>query len=793
MGTTFRGLAQKETNVWNFGNRSGLNFNTSPPTQLFDSQINTVEGSASISDKNGNLLFYTDGATVYNRYHQVMASGLYGSYTSTQSALIILKPGSSSIYYIFTTDQGGYSSSNPNGLNYSEVNMCLGNGLGGIEQGKKNIPLSKPATEKLSAVLHKNGTDVWVLVHGLGDEFNAFLVTGDGVNNTPVKSNCGFYQKDYQPPEAVYWSTRYSFTIGQMKFSPQGDKIALGILPGGHVEIFDFDNTTGKVSNAQTLLHQKPKQGESLVYGIEFSPDGNQLYACNNISVKQSIFQRSKIDTLYQQIIKYNLKAGGTKEIIQSASLLENRILSKPIVNNVEEMASLQLAPDGKIYCQRATYDSVLDTLGIINNPNAIDFNEVGYQHTGIIIYKVIPPVNSYLYPHYGLPGFLASYFNPAPSIAYQVKCDKGIADFSIYNEKNIAKIHWDFGDSSGNNNESDSLNPTHTYLKNGAFEVSALVSLNDQSVLTLSKRIYINTLMDNFLGNDTTLCQQQFLNLDLTQLGGAYTWQDGSTNTIYKVSKDGLYWVDVCKGECHKRDSIRVIFKNYPLMKIDLGPDKVICDEKPVLLNASVPDGKYLWQDGSTQNTFLAFKTGKYYVESKNECGRVVDTINLTFQKIPEIHFSEDTLVCFGTPPSYDLTYLEKAGYVLKSKELLHSTVLNIPSSGTYSVEVSTKDCKYTYNFKVLFTECPEKMMVPNVFTPNHDPENLNETFELVGFEKRKWALYIYNRLGKEVYKNEAYANEWKGDGLVNGIYYYYLKDSKSDKSFKGWVEILR
>ena len=49
----------QQANYWYFGDKAGLNFNTSPPTALTDGQLNTFEGCATISDNNGALLFYT--------------------------------------------------------------------------------------------------------------------------------------------------------------------------------------------------------------------------------------------------------------------------------------------------------------------------------------------------------------------------------------------------------------------------------------------------------------------------------------------------------------------------------------------------------------------------------------------------------------------------------------------------------------------------------------------------------------------------------------------------------------
>ena len=83
--------AQNQTDNWYFGNKAGLNFSTCTPTILTDGQVNTDEGVATISDANGNLLFYTDGVTVWNKQHLIMVNGtgLAGHPSSTQSAVIV--------------------------------------------------------------------------------------------------------------------------------------------------------------------------------------------------------------------------------------------------------------------------------------------------------------------------------------------------------------------------------------------------------------------------------------------------------------------------------------------------------------------------------------------------------------------------------------------------------------------------------------------------------------------------------------------------------------------------------
>src|SRR4051812_45301770 len=83
----FFGVAQKQANIWYFGNRAGLDFNQIPPQPLSNSNLNSVEGTASIADNNGKLLFYTNGLAIMNRKHLLMKNGgaLAGHPSSTNN------------------------------------------------------------------------------------------------------------------------------------------------------------------------------------------------------------------------------------------------------------------------------------------------------------------------------------------------------------------------------------------------------------------------------------------------------------------------------------------------------------------------------------------------------------------------------------------------------------------------------------------------------------------------------------------------------------------------------------
>ena len=147
-------FAQPENNWWYFRNIA-IDFNEVPPVVHSTSAMNTVEGSASISNSEGDLLFYTNGVTVWNRNNLPMPNGegLLGNVSSTQSALIVPTPSDCNTYYVFTTPAQDLVTP----LSYSIIDMTLDGGLGDLTL--KNVPLITGVTERLTATLHANGID----------------------------------------------------------------------------------------------------------------------------------------------------------------------------------------------------------------------------------------------------------------------------------------------------------------------------------------------------------------------------------------------------------------------------------------------------------------------------------------------------------------------------------------------------------------------------------------------------------------------------------------------------------
>jgi Secretion system C-terminal sorting domain len=212
---------------------------------------------------------------------------------------------------------------------------------------QKNVLLAQEMTEKLSGTRHANGRDYWVLAHRLNsNEFLAFPITAAGVG-TPVVSAVG-------SPHLADPADRLSQPwAGQLKVSPDGRRLAcaLNCRNGCPFELFDFDATTGRVSNPRSL--------ERLAYhnGVSFSPDNTKLYViAAEVDANDYYFGGG--------VIQYDLATEPVGRVLLSfRSLFDGRLTTGG-------SGGLQLGPDGRIYATSVAPDNGGYSLGRIAEPN---------------------------------------------------------------------------------------------------------------------------------------------------------------------------------------------------------------------------------------------------------------------------------------------------------------------------------------------------------------------------------------------------------------------------------------
>ena len=840
-------LAQKEANIWYFGQHAGLDFNGSSPKLINSPRLNQLEGCATISDKSGNLLFYTDGITVWNKMHQIMpnGTGLLGDNSSTQSALIVPIPNNGSLFYIFTvpTWEPVYEHE---GLRYSLVNMALNGGLGVIVE--KNILLVSGTTEKLAAVKHCNNTDVWIMTtirHT--NSFYAINVTEKGICTYPVVSKAGQMQRQFQ---------------GHLKFSPDGTKLVT-VMPMQDTEIFNFDRNSGKVTYWKAIpgtISSGSAFGESY-YGASFSPDGTKLYLSSGWF--------PAIDASCEKLVQYDLNVA---DITTSRTIIYDNSGANPGSCLSWGVGALQLGPDGKIYVTSWTSESnAFDYLHVIANPNqagtACNFIKNGFHLEGKL-------------GSLGLPNFIESYFDSSggtttctttlslqANFTHQVACTNQPMFFTNQSSSNLGdyKSYWDFGDPRSNQDTSTLHTPTHYYDLPGTYTVtlvvqsgigcktdtirkqvevrpSPLVSLSNDTTLCEGETMILDATIPNVtyrwqdgstnatfqvtqpgryevsmraangctstetiqvsyasyplvsLGKDTTLCEGETLTLQATNPGATYLWQDNSTSSTFKVTQPGIYWVEVTTNNCSIRDSIEVIYN--PLPTVDLGNHAtILCEGETITLDATTSNATYLWQDNTTKSTYEVTQPGRYWVQvTVNNCS-VTDTIEVINPMT--INLGNDTTLCLGKTMLLNAT-TPNATYLWQDNST--NPTFNVTQAGTYWVEVTIQGCSIRSQINIQERDCDIYLVMPNLLTPNQDGKNdLFVPIRSNGIASMN--TRIYNRWGNQVFSTNNPKIAWdglasNGSYVPNGVYFWvvkYIDIEGQEVTMNGQITVLR
>ncbi|ANF49616.1 hypothetical protein A0O34_03220 [Chryseobacterium glaciei] len=339
-------FAQHENDNWLFGNNKWKFDNTTPNGFLHTTNLipSIRYGSSIISDKNtGDLLFFSNGYTIYNKNSVTMDNGndLFGAPVnlplqnignpSDQSSIILPLPNSNTLYYVFyingnktLDDQFIIQPTTPYnyGLRYAIVDMSLNGGLGKVIS-KNNILFTDSPTNALTSTLASDGNSYWVVTANNGN-FLSYKLDASGLNTTPV----------------VSFGANYGNFI---KISPNSKKLLTRTYRS--VWLHNFNNTTGIITSPFNII---PANNNATYYGdasgtansAEFSPDSNIVYF---IGAEACLCLYPAGIIGWSGLAMYNINTGSLVGVDSSSSSNYN-------FNFYGLTASLQLAKNGKIY-----------------------------------------------------------------------------------------------------------------------------------------------------------------------------------------------------------------------------------------------------------------------------------------------------------------------------------------------------------------------------------------------------------------------------------------------------------
>lgn len=449
-------FAPKHDNIWltgfgSFGSSldvggARIDFKYNQPLIIReDRRMNFEATTASMSDLDGNLLFYTNAYYIANALNDTMQGGEKINPDSTifqdkitQGVVVLPCPGYIDKFVLLhemsTFEITPYSFGQVYKCLYSMVDMKGNNGLGVVSQVNNILIEDTLCYGKLTACKHANGRDWWILIPKWNsDVFFTYLLTPNGFE---------YYGIQKIGPIQISG-------LGQSVFSPDGSKYvkynAVGGSIGAWLDIYDFDRCTGMLSNCQTKYFDP-----SGAPGVGISPSSQYLYVSNGL-------------WLYQ----YNLKADS---IFGSEVLLgtyDGHMSPGPTY-----FFMLQLAPNGKLYMNSA---AVVNTLHIIHSPD-LPGQECRFEQHGVQLPTLndssIPTFPNYrLGPLDGSPCDTLGLNNlPAAHFRWEFwdtlsPLHVYFTDLSVYEP---AEWYWDFGDGA----TSTEISPEHTYAAPGVYPV---------------------------------------------------------------------------------------------------------------------------------------------------------------------------------------------------------------------------------------------------------------------------------------------------------------------------------
>jgi len=522
--TGFIVTAQNQANIWYFGAYCGLDFNTGEPVITHEIPHLSVNANAVMCDTGGNFLFSFSGKQIWNRNGQIMQNGDYiiGDRRASQGALILQKPGSNNMYYLFTVH---YDDSNDPliGAHYSVVDMSLDGGLGAVTEMKNiSLDLAWAAMEKLTAVRHANSEDIWIIVRNFRvDRYVSYLLTPTGISTNAVLSPA-HERSEINNRGSMKISPDKKYLVAAYESCDGSDALKQSF------DICKFNSLTGEVELLYTISRNIENGGKfNEPSAVEFSPDSKMLYLT---------FSNHELGIAAMELYQYDMHyIEDSLQFKQS----ERFIVRGPV-------DGLQLARDGRIYCTSPN-GSPYDQVSVIRKPWERGVN-CSYQANAIymdggIVYSYLPNIlldNLYRFEWEG-------------------ECARHPIVFQPNFLPDPASILWSFGDG----DISSALWPVHEYEDAGEYEVHVTVTYPSGRVEETSRVIIVLDSPNPDLGPDQLICEGEEAVLTAGSEEGFYAWSTGSIgNNVFSitVSDSGTYWVKVINDlGCSLSDTIHV------------------------------------------------------------------------------------------------------------------------------------------------------------------------------------------------------------------------------------------
>ncbi|WGX97230.1 sortase domain-bontaining protein [Nocardioides sp. L-11A] len=347
---------------WYFGNGAGLDFGasgTAAPSVTPATGVNAVEGTTVVTDSSGQLLFWSDGVKVLNKFHQVMpnGAGLTGNSSATQTVAAFPSTSDPGTYFVVATT-GASEVGGTGHLSYSVVDMALDGGLGDVT-AVKNVDLAPAngASEQLTAIPNATGDGFWVVTaQASSPNVRAYLFDGDG----PADPDGAGPLAAGESVISVMPTPNYN-QYGTLNLSPDLSTVLLttGNAAGAsRIRLMDFDAATGQF--AQRYEWSTPTGLGGNMYSADFSPAGDYVYATR-------IFGGA-------HLFRYRIDGAADGAAVKASEYDFGQYHSNG--------GQVKRGPDGRMY----VVNRGAAVLGVIESPDATDPADAGFDAAGVAL-----------------------------------------------------------------------------------------------------------------------------------------------------------------------------------------------------------------------------------------------------------------------------------------------------------------------------------------------------------------------------------------------------------------------
>jgi formylmethanofuran dehydrogenase subunit C len=737
--------AQNESKYWIFGAKSNastenpytpINFefidgvNIPIPMRPEPSLSATLgnEGTAVVTNPyTGELLFYTDGISVFDDEHTKLDVELDGDISSTTPTVVCPVPVCPfNEYYIF---------SNGSGVNVLDGQLSYR--IFNVENNTFSEKLQLPGEFSQSQVL-----EGMKIIPSLTDPFTYWLI----YRLADADNSCGKTHLTYKiDPSGISFHNSICFGIyipndylhGNIDYGviPNDSKNVVVGFAGMGLYTSVFDTETGLFDMSSVKVYN-----DAWNFDVIFSPDGLKLYYSSN----------GKTTDISAGLYQIDLTADN-----QESCLIKN------FGNGANRSLGLQLGPDSKIYhIHSIPFGSNIEAnIGRIENPNEKFINDSvnpNFFTKNLLTYPGIIAVN---FPEFiTMPKWDASItIESANSICsgetatiFSTVDSKG-ADIVSYNWYKNGEL---LNEGNSQSLETSSLGTYHLEVEVGS---GCIVMSNEIEIIEATNCDSICSFMD--LAIDTILQNCDSSNVELTiaiqNLGLSPStspvpfsiYSSDYSNLVYSgtiqepidsnatitvtaiipraendkfyihLNDSGSY---ILNGypvtdieECDYSNNVDSINVSFPYLVLDLGNDTTICNNTTLILNAPNGFDSHIWlNSNSTASTYEVYGEEQVHIEVTDACGMTyTDNIIVSIHDtIVDIY--SDITICNDTSDVYEITldYPENAILIpfIGVTQTSNGFIINPNTTTHYNIEfIGNNACLVKDSFTVFVEQC--------------------------------------------------------------------------------------